>query len=78
MGQQDEAYVIKSQKATHFIMKHKKPLNTDLLGRSFLWQGPRTRRPEVGPEAFGNMYFWRNGRTEFSLQLFLEMVMWKI
>lgn len=43
-------------------------LAMDLSGRSLLWQSPCSGRPGealegTGPEAFSNIYKWRNGRN---------------
>lgn len=50
MGQQDEAYVIKSQKSTHFILRHKKPLKGGVLARQ--WAAWRGRLNGLGLDAF--------------------------
>lgn len=50
MGQQDEAYVIKSQKNTHFILRHKKPLKGGVLARQ--WAAWRGRLNGLGLDAF--------------------------
>lgn len=60
MGQQDEVYVIKSQKKTHFILRHKKPLKGGVLARQ--WEAWRGRLKGVGLDAFYNINQWGNGR----------------